>query len=77
MKKLWFFLLFLLAFNIGVNAQDKDKLKKTSTIPQKAHNALSKHKKHKGYKVKHKRSGVTKKHKVDYKTGDVKNKRDK
>ncbi len=32
----------------------KEKVKKTSTIPQKVHNTFSKHKKYKGYKVKHK-----------------------
>lgn len=32
----------------------KEKVKQTSTIPQKVHNTFSKHKKHKGYKVKHK-----------------------
>lgn len=59
---------------ICINAQEKDKVKKTSSVPQKVHNTFSKHKKHKGYKVKHKHNGVTKKHKVDYKDGDVKNK---
>ncbi len=66
----------MLAFTIGigVNAQDKDKVKKTETIPQKVHNTVSKHKKHKGYKTKHRHHGVTKKHKVNYKDGEVKNK---
>lgn len=78
MKKL--LLLVLLTFTIGIatNAQDdKDKFKKTSTPVQKVHNTFSKHKKHKGYKVKHKHGHVTRKHKVDYKDGDVKNKTDK
>lgn len=66
------------AIGIGVKAQDeKDKVKKTSTIPQKVHNTFSKHKKYKGYKVKHKHNGVTKKRKVDYKDGEVKTKTDK
>ena len=77
MKKLW--LLAMLTFTLSVSyAQtDKDKVKKTTTVPQKLHNTVSKHKKHKGYNVKHKHHGVTKKHKVDYKDGQVKNKTDK
>ncbi len=74
MKKLLFILAVLFTINTTVNAQDKDKVKKTSTLPQKAHNTISKHKKYKGYKVKHKHHGVTHKHKVDYKNGEVKNK---
>ncbi len=75
MKKL--LLLLMLTFSIGIvsNAQDnKDKVKKTSTVPQKVHNTFSKHKKYKGYKSKHKHNGVTKKHKVDLKEGEVKDK---
>ncbi len=67
----------MLTFSIGIvsNAQDnKDKVKKTSTVPQKVHNTFSKHKKYKGYKSKHKHNGVTKKHKVDLKEGEVKDK---
>ena len=73
MKKL---LLTLMVMSIGflVFAQEKDKVKKTSTPIQKVHNTFSKHKKYKGYKVKHKHHGVTKKHKVDFKDGDVKDK---
>ncbi len=73
MKKL---LLSLLVMSLGfmVVAQEKDKVKKTSTAMQKVHNTFSKHKKYKGYKLKHKHNGVTKKHKVDYQDGDVKNK---
>lgn len=73
MKKLFILLIIMMSAVIAI-AQEKDKVKKTSTVPQKVHNTLSKHKKYKGYKVKHKHSGVTKKHKVDYKDGDVKNK---
>lgn len=74
MKKLLF--LLMLAFTIGVTvkAQDKDKMKKTSTPIQKVHNTVSHHKKYKGYKVKHRHHGRTHKHKVDYKDGDVKDK---
>jgi hypothetical protein len=74
MKKLLILLLVILSINVTVNAQEKDKVKKTSTLPQKVHNTLSKHKKYKGYKVKRKHNGVTRKHKVDYKDGEVKNK---
>jgi len=73
MKKL-LTLLFGMLLGVLAFAQEKDKVKKTSTVPQKVHNTLSKHKKYKGYKVKHKHSGVTKKHKVNYKDGGVKNK---
>ncbi|MEO8766617.1 MAG: hypothetical protein ABI416_20110 [Ginsengibacter sp.] len=75
MKKLLF--LLMLTFSIGIVAHaqdDKDKTKKTSTVPQKVHNTFSKHKHHKGYKVKHKKDGVTTKHKVDNKNGEVKDK---
>lgn len=66
------------ALSIGITAQDdKDKVKKTSTIPQKVHNSVSKNNKYKGYKTKRKRNGVTKKHKVNLQTGEVKNKIDK
>ena len=73
MKKL---LLLVMIMSIGffVTAQEKEKVKKTSTLPQKVHNTFSKHKKYKGYKMKRKHNGVTKKHKVDYKEGEVKDK---
>jgi len=75
MKKLLFLLMFAFTLGITVHAQDdKDKVKKTSTIPQKAHNVVSKHKKYKGYKTKHKHGSTTRKHKVDYKNDEVKNK---
>ena len=72
-------LLVMITFSIGIVAKaqdDKDKVKKTSTPIQKVHNTVSSHKKYKGYKTKHKHSGVTRKHKVDVKHGDVKNKVD-
>ena len=74
MKKLLF--LFMLAFTVGITAQaqEMDKMKKTSTPIQKVHNTVSHHKKYKGYKVKHQHHGRLHKHKVDYKDGDVKNK---
>lgn len=74
MKKLFLFIMLTITIGFVANAQEKDKVKKTSTIPQKIHNTFSKHKKYKGYKVKHKHHGVTKKHKVDYKDGEVKDK---
>ena len=61
--------------NIVSYAQEaKDKVKKTSTVPQKVHNTFSKNKHHKGYKSKHKRQGRTQKHKVDLRKGEEKNK---
>lgn len=73
MKKL-LLILMVMCFAFFTNAQEKDKVKKTSTMPQKVHNTFSRHKKYKGYKVKHKHNGTTKKHKVDYKEGEIKNK---
>lgn len=79
MKKLLFFV--VLSFSIGVAAKaqddDKDKVKKTSTPVQKVHNTVSRHKKYKGYKIKHHHNGNTAKRKVDLKDGDVKEKGDK
>ena len=75
MKKLLLFLMLTFSIGIVAHAQDgKDKIKKTSTVPQKVHNTFSKHKHHKGYKVKHKHNGVTHKHKVDKKKGVIKDK---
>ena len=75
MKKLFFLLTLFFSINMATHAQDnKDKVKKTSTPTQKVHNTFSKHKHHKGYKVKHEHNGVKEKHKVDLKEGEVKNK---
>lgn len=74
MKKVLILLIVIMSINITVNAQEKDKVKKTSTVPEKVHNTFSKHKRYKGYKIKRKHHGVTRKHKVDYKDGEVKNK---
>ena len=75
MKKLLFLMMLTCSIGIGAHAQDhQTKVKSTSTVPQKVHNTFSKHKKHKGYKVKHKKGDLTQKHKVDLKEGDVKNK---
>lgn len=70
----------MLTFTIGFVAKaqdDKDKIKKTSTPAQKVHNTVSRHKRYKGYKVKHEHNGRTSKHKVDMKEGEVKDKTDK
>ncbi|MEP6615407.1 MAG: hypothetical protein ABJA57_02455 [Ginsengibacter sp.] len=75
MKKIGFLLLFVLSLGAATFAQEvKDKVKKTKTLNQRVHNTFSKHKHYKGYKAKHKSDGVTKKHKVDNATGEVKNK---
>ena len=78
MKKVVFMLMLSLSIGFIAKAQDdKDKVKPTSTAGQKVHNTVSKHKHYKGYKTKHEHNGVTKKHKVNVKTGEVKNKTDK
>ena len=69
----------MLAFTVSISANaqdDKEKIKKTSTIPQKVHNAVSKNNRYKGYKIKKKRNGVTRKRKVNLKDGEVKTKTD-
>ncbi len=77
MKKLLFLLLLTCSISIATRAQDdKDKVKATSTLPQKVHNTFSKHKHYKGYKTKHKHGARTMKHKVDLKHGEVKTKED-
>jgi hypothetical protein len=78
MKKLLLFVMLAMSISLTTNAQDnKDKIKKTSTVGQKVHNTFSKHKRHSGYKVKSEHKGVKRKHKVNTKTGEVKNKVDK
>lgn len=77
MKKLLFLLLLTFTISLATKAQDsKDKVKATSTVPQKVHNTFSKHKHHKGYKAKHEHNGRTTKHKVDVKNGETKTKQD-
>ena len=58
MKKL--IAVFVMVFAIGVTAfaqqvvvKKEDKVKKTTTIPQKIHNTFSKHKHYNGTKTKH------------------------
>ncbi len=63
MKKLLLFGLLVTALSLGASAQEKvkkEKVKKTSTIPQKIHNTFSKHKRYKGTKVKTKTENVKK-----------------
>ena len=58
MKKL--VAVFVMVFSIGVTTfaqqvvvKKEDKVKKTTTLPQKVHNIFSKHKKYSGTKTKH------------------------
>jgi len=75
MKKVLFLLMMVLITGTSIYAQEsKDKVKATSTLPQKVHNTFSKHKKHSGYKSKHLHHGKMHKHKVNYKKGEVSNK---
>lgn len=75
MKKLLFLIVLTFSIGVAVKAQDdKDKVKQTSTIPQKMHNAVSKHKRHSGWKSKSKHNGVTHKHTENTKTGEVEDK---
>lgn len=63
MKKLIFGVIFFLAaVTVNVSAQDdksKTKVERKTSVPQKVHNTFSKHKKSKGYKVKHKKGDKT------------------
>lgn len=55
MKKLLLFVMLVTGMTYVASAQDdtkKVKVKKTSTVPQKVHNAVSKHKKYSGVKAK-------------------------
>ncbi|WP_018616446.1 hypothetical protein [Segetibacter koreensis] len=58
MKKAVMTIMLFAGIAIGASAQEgtlqKEKVKKTSTIPQKVHNTFSKHKKYSGVKVKRK-----------------------
>lgn len=72
MKKLLFILMFSFTLATIANAQDsKHKAKETSSVPEKAHNMVSKDKKHNGYKTKHKHHKHH--HKHHGKTDKVKN----
>ena len=57
MKKATLTLMMVLAIAVTSFSQEivkkTDKVKKTTTLPQKVHNVFSKHKKYKGTKTKH------------------------
>lgn len=76
MKKLLFLLVFGCSLSLAANAQEKTEVKKTTTPVQKVANPFRKHKRYKGYKVKHTHHGVTHKTIVDTKHGSVKTKAD-
>ena len=62
----------VLGFTVSVAAKaqdDKDKTKPTTTVTQKVHNNVSKHKKYKGYKTKHKDEAGKTNHEVNVKKG--------
>lgn len=58
MKKFLLMVMLFAGIAAGASAQEgtlkKEKVKKTSTIPQKIHNTFSKHKKYSGIKAKRK-----------------------
>ncbi len=76
MKKLFVILLMALGLNFSVSAQVvKTEVKPTTTVGQKVHNTFSKHKRHKGYRVKTKYANGSKHVKtVNNQTGEVKEK---
>lgn len=77
MKHLLLFIMFALTAGITANGQDdKGKIKRTTSATQHVHNTFSRHKKHKGYKVKHTHNHHTRVHKVDVKHEKVKSKED-
>ncbi len=57
MKKIALLLMMICAISVTAFAQTVtkkvDKVKRTSTLPQKVHNTFSKHKHYNGYKTKH------------------------
>ncbi len=57
-EKVLLMVMLFVGIAAGASAQEgtvkKEKVKKTSTIPQKVHNTFSKHKKYSGVKVKQK-----------------------
>lgn len=69
-------LIVSLSLGIGAKAQTETKVKKTTTPGQKIHNVFSKHKRHKGYKVKTEWNGHKTKKTVNYKTGKTEVKKD-
>lgn len=78
MKKLLGVLILVLGIGISAKAQEtQTKVKKTSSPTEKVHNTFSKHKKHNGYKVKTEDKSGKQTHKMNTKTGEVKDKADK
>jgi hypothetical protein len=63
MKKVLFLLMLSLAIGVAGHSQTEKKTKPTSTVPQKMHNLVSKHKHHNGYKTKKKKGDHKTKHK--------------
>jgi hypothetical protein len=74
MKRILLLLAFFTTVSTIVVAQDdqKDKAKKTSTVPQKVKNSVSRHKHYSGTKAKHKHGD----NKVKDVNGNVKEKKD-
>jgi len=78
MKKLLGVLILVLGIGICAKAQvTQTKVKKTSSPTEKVHNTFSNHKKHNGYKVKTEDKSGKHTHKMNTKTGEVKDKADK
>ena len=75
MKKGFILIVLITCAGFASQAQtmEKTEVKHTTTIGQKAHNTVSRHKHYKGVKMKHKHANGTK-HvtKVNNKTGEVK-----
>ncbi|HXS36589.1 MAG TPA: hypothetical protein VN721_07805 [Flavipsychrobacter sp.] len=67
MKKILLLLMMIGLPGFMVLAQERvkneTKVRKTSTIPEKVHNTVSKHKHYNGYKVKHKKEVEKMRHK--------------
>ena len=77
MKRILILLILSLSLGIAATAQTETKVKKTSTVGQKIHNTFSKHKHHKGYKIKRKKAnGHKTKKTVNYEEGKTTIKRD-
>lgn len=73
MKKLIFLLMLSLSIGTATFAQKvEEKVKKTSTVPQKVHNIFSKHKRYNGYKTKHMKGDHKRKHKHTNKVDRIK-----
>ena len=71
-------MLLIAAMSIGMSAraQTETKVKATSTVGQRVHNTFSKHKHHKGYKVKQEGPRHKRKTTVNYRKGKTTVKKD-